>query len=52
MDDQTIYVRQVPEELVRRAKSASALKGQTLREFVIEAVRAAVDADGKKPAKK
>lgn len=32
-------VRVVPEELIRKAKSAAALQGKTLREWIIEAIR-------------
>jgi predicted HicB family RNase H-like nuclease len=33
---------EIPDDLHRRAKAAAALKGQTLREFVTDALRAAV----------
>jgi predicted HicB family RNase H-like nuclease len=34
-----LNVRVVPEELIRKAKSAAALQGKTLREWIIEAIR-------------
>jgi predicted HicB family RNase H-like nuclease len=50
MDETVLTVRHVPKELARRAKSAAALKGQTLQEFVVEAIRAAIETS--KTAKK
>lgn len=41
----TLYVRGVPERLVRAAKARAAERGITLTDFVIEAVDAAVEAD-------
>lgn len=34
-----LNVRVVPQELIRKAKSAAALQGKTLREWIIEAVQ-------------
>ena len=34
-----LNVRVVPEGLIRKAKSAAALQGKTLREWVIEAIQ-------------
>jgi predicted HicB family RNase H-like nuclease len=48
MDEFTVLtVRRVPKELGRQAKSIAALKGQSLQEFVIEAIRKAVESEGK-----
>jgi predicted HicB family RNase H-like nuclease len=49
MSAKTFYIRRVPEEVARQAKAAAALKGQSLEEFVIDAVKAALP---KPPAKK
>jgi predicted HicB family RNase H-like nuclease len=40
---------ELPDELHRRAKARAALEGSTLREFIIEAVRKAVEAPAAKP---
>jgi len=37
--DTNLNIRSVPGELARKVKSAAALKGQTIREFVIEALQ-------------
>jgi predicted HicB family RNase H-like nuclease len=34
-----LNVRIVPEQLIRKAKSAAALQGKTLREWIIEAIQ-------------
>jgi predicted HicB family RNase H-like nuclease len=41
MPDRTsaLNVRVVPEELIRKAKSAAALQGKTLREWIVEAIQ-------------
>jgi plasmid stability protein len=41
----TVNLRDLPEELVRRAKACAALHGQTLKDFVVDAIRAAVEKD-------
>lgn len=43
---------EIPDELHRRIKSAAALKGQTLKEFLIDALQEAAEADEKQRAKK
>lgn len=43
---------EIPDELHRRIKSAAALRGQTLKEFLIEALEAAAIGDEKKRAKR
>jgi hypothetical protein len=43
MDTKTINLRDLPEDLVRRAKACAALAGMTLRDFVITAITKAVD---------
>ena len=45
METKTINLRDLPEELVRRAKACAALHGMTLRDFVIQAISHAVEAD-------
>jgi predicted HicB family RNase H-like nuclease len=35
----SLNVRVVPEEVIRKAKSAAALQGKTLREWIIEAIQ-------------
>ena len=42
MDTKTINLRDLPEELVRKAKAAAALQGMTLKAFVTAAVQKAV----------
>jgi uncharacterized protein (DUF1778 family) len=36
---------EIPDDLHRRIKAAAALKGQTLKDYLIEALERAVDAD-------
>lgn len=43
MGTKTINLRDVPEELVRRAKMFAALRGQTLKGFILESVQKALD---------
>lgn len=43
---------EIPDDLHRRIKSTAALKGQTLKEFLIEALEEAAVADEKQRAKK
>lgn len=45
MDTKTINLRDLPEELVRRAKACAALHGMTLKDFVIFAIRKATEQD-------
>jgi uncharacterized protein (DUF1778 family) len=45
MDTKTINLRDLPEELVRRAKACAALHGITLKDFVIQAIAKATEAD-------
>lgn len=45
MDTKTINLRDLPEELVRRAKACAALHGMTLRDFVLRAISKAVQED-------
>lgn len=47
-DTVNLNVRELPGELVRRAKSTAALKGVTLKEFVIEMLEKAVKNGGSK----
>lgn len=43
---------EIPDELHRRIKSAAALRGQTLKEFLVEALEEAAAMDEKQRAKK
>lgn len=45
MATKTVNLRDLPEEVVRRAKACAALHGLTLRDFFIKAVEAAVEKD-------
>jgi len=45
MDTKTINLRDLPEELVRRAKACAALHGVTLKDFVIHAITKATEED-------
>lgn len=45
METKTINLRDLPEELVRRAKACAALHGMTLKAFVVEALRTATEKD-------
>ena len=45
MEKKTINLRDLPEELVRRAKACAALHGLTLKDFVSEAISDAVEKD-------
>jgi predicted DNA binding CopG/RHH family protein len=42
MDTKTVNLRDLPEDLVRRAKACAALRGMTLKQFVVEVVSNAV----------
>jgi hypothetical protein len=44
MDTKTINLRDVPEDLVRRAKAYAALRGLSLKDFIMEAMQQALDA--------
>jgi len=41
----TVNLRDLPEDLVRRAKACAALHGKTLKDFVVDAIAAAVERD-------
>ncbi len=43
---------EIPDDLHRRVKAAAALSGQTLKEFLIEALEAAARADESQRGKK
>jgi uncharacterized protein (DUF1778 family) len=45
MDTKTVNLRDLPEEIVRRAKACAALHGMTLRDFVVQAIVKATEAD-------
>jgi hypothetical protein len=45
MDKKTINLRDLPEELVRRAKACAALHGVSLKEFVSRAIASAIEKD-------
>jgi len=44
-DTKTINLRDLPEDLVRRAKACAALHGMTLRDFVMRAITKATEED-------
>lgn len=46
MGTRTINLRDVPEDLVRRAKAYAALQGMSLKGFILDAVRQVLDASG------
>ena len=48
----SVNIRSMPEELVRRSKSQAALRGITLREFVIEALEKALQKGDIPPSKR
>jgi len=45
METKTINLRDLPEEVVRRAKACAALHGVTLKEFVSQAIQRATEKD-------
>jgi hypothetical protein len=45
METKTINLRDLPEELVRRAKACAALHGLTLKDFVAQAIEGATEKD-------
>ena len=50
METKTINLRDLPEELVRKAKVCAALKGLSLKSFVVEAIEKLVDDVGRDAA--
>jgi hypothetical protein len=46
----TVNLRNLPDDLVRRAKSCAALRGQTLKDFVLVALEKATELDVPNPA--
>lgn len=45
METITVNLRDVPEDIVRRAKAFAALQGISLKEFVLRAVKQALERD-------
>ena len=45
METHTINLRDLPADLVRRAKACAALHGMTLRDFVMQAITKAIEED-------
>ncbi len=45
MDTKTINLRDLPEDVWRRAKACAALHGMTLKDFVIRAIAKATEED-------
>jgi len=45
METRTINLRDLPEDVVRRAKAYAALSGMTLKQFVIDAIEKAMQND-------
>jgi len=43
MDTRTVNLRDLPEDLVRRAKAYAALSGMTLKDFFVQAVEMAME---------
>lgn len=46
METKTINLRDVPEELVRRAKAYAAWHGLSLKDFILDAMRQALQSAG------
>ena len=46
METKTVNLREMPDELVRRAKACAALRGLSLKDFIIEAVEKALEKPG------
>jgi len=46
METKTINLRDVPEELVRRAKTYAAWRGLSLKDFILDAMRHALESTG------
>jgi predicted HicB family RNase H-like nuclease len=42
----------IPDELHRRAKAAAAMRGETLKDYITEALEDAVDSDEKRKRKR
>ena len=45
METKTVNLRDLPVDLVRRAKAYAALRGMTLKDFVVHAMNAALEKD-------
>jgi len=45
INTKTVNLRDLPDELVRRAKACAALHGMTLRDYVVQAIVKAVEED-------
>jgi hypothetical protein len=45
METKTINLRDLPEDLVRRAKACAALHGMTLKDFVVKALESETEKD-------
>jgi hypothetical protein len=45
METKTVNLRDLPEDLVRRAKAYAAMSGMTLKQFVINAMEKAMERD-------
>jgi hypothetical protein len=43
MESKTVNLRDVPEELVRRAKAYAAMRGVSLKQFILDAVEKALN---------
>jgi len=46
METKTINLRDVPEDLVRRAKAYAALRGLSLKDFILSAIQQALESAG------
>lgn len=44
----TLYIRDVPEDFHRQVKSEAALRGMSIREMVLEALKAFIEKEGGK----
>ena len=45
MDTKTVNLRDLPVDLVRRAKAYAALRGMTLKDFVVQSIATALERD-------
>jgi uncharacterized protein (DUF1778 family) len=45
METKTVNLRDLPVDLVQRAKACAALRGMTLKDFVVQAISVAVEKD-------
>ena len=43
MDTKTVNLRDMPEDLIRRAKAYAALSGMSLKDFITQAIERALD---------